>query len=108
MRKRKVDKFQEDFRIRTYLDKIDNKYKSRKYEKIFGFDNMNFKLLENNKLFVAYIDDKPVMELETNEFGITYKMKLSKRLEYLEDYLKIHFYGKEIKMYNDKDDPFIE
>ena len=108
MRKKNIDKFQEDFRIRTYLDKTDNKYKSRKYEKIFGFDNMTFSLSKDNKIFIAYIEDEPVMKLKTNEFGITYKMSLSKRLGYLEDYLKIHFYGKEIKMYDDKDDPFID
>lgn len=106
--RKQINKLQEDYRIRVYLDKNDNEYKSKKYDKIFGFDNITFKLKNNGKKFVAYLNKKPIMILTTNEFKITYKMELSKRLGYLEDYLKVHFYGKEIKMYNNREDPFIE
>lgn len=106
--RKQTNKLQEDYRIRVYLDKKDNKYKSRKYDKIFGFDNITFKLSKDKRKFGAYLNDKLIMLLVTNEFGIVYKMKLSKRLEYLEEYLKVHFYGKEIKVYDDKEDPFIE
>lgn len=105
---KKQNKLQEDYRIRVYLDKKDNKYKSKKYDKIFGFDNMTFKLFKNKNKFIAYLNNKPVMILTMNEFGIVYRMELSKRLQYLDEYLKIHFYGKEIKVYDDKEDPFIE
>lgn len=104
----KQNKLFEDYRVRLYLDKSDGKYKSKKYDKIFGFDGVTYKLKENGKVLFAYLNNKAIMKLTKNEFGFVYKFQIARKYGYLEEYLKRHFYGKEIVMYNDVEDPFID
>lgn len=76
--------------------------------KYFGFDGITYKLKENGKVLFAYLNGKAIMKLTKNEYGFVYKFEIARKYGYLEEYLKRHFYGKEIMLYNNQEDPFID